>query len=58
MLLVLSRAAPCLRVSAVVRGGKVVEWKDAAWRAINTISANQANNIKKQRQSTDKKEFE
>ena len=43
---------------AVVRGGKVVEWKDAAWRASNTIGQNQANNIKKQRQSAAKKERE
>jgi len=26
---------------------RVVEWKDKPWRADNTISANQANNIKK-----------
>ena len=26
---------------------RVVEWKDKPWRAANTISANQANDVKK-----------
>lgn len=33
---------------------RVVEWKDTAWRAANTFSANQANNIKKAQEKATK----